>query len=169
MAYSQNGYLAFEHFLNVLNVLQITQSIGKTSEEILISEKARKLKEEKDANELEFALQLWNKINCFLFNYVDSVILVDFLMILLSKSRHKLLTAEKYVEEISQADDLPLEEIEKNRERNSELVLGTLWTVEQLFMFHKYKLNCPSIVTRTGVKIDDSEKKARLYNEHFKE
>lgn len=32
--YSQNGYLAFENFLNVLYMLQITQNIGRIEEEM---------------------------------------------------------------------------------------------------------------------------------------
>lgn len=80
--YSQNGYLAFDHFLNVLYMLQITQNIGKLDEDYLYSERIKRVKEEKDSNELQFCLQLWNKVNCYLFNYVDSIILIDFLMIL---------------------------------------------------------------------------------------
>lgn len=127
-SYSQNGYLAFEHFLRVLYMLQITQNVGRLEEEYPHSDRIKRVKEEKDANELEFALQLWNKINCYLFNYVDSAILIDFLMILLSTSKHKVETAERYIEEISQADDLPIEEIQKNRERNKEFVIDNLWT-----------------------------------------
>lgn len=90
-------------------------------------------------------------------------------MILLSSSRSKISTAQKYVNEISQADDLPAEEIEKNRERNGDLVLDNVWSVEQLFMFFKYKLNCPTIVTRTGFSIERGLKKNKLYSEYFKE
>jgi predicted DNA-binding protein YlxM (UPF0122 family) len=140
-SYSQNGYLAFEHFLRVLYMLQITQNVGRLEEEYVHSDRIKRVKEEKDANELEFALQLWNKINCYLFNYVDSAILVDFLMILLSTSKHKVETAERYIDEISQADDLPIEEIQKNRERNKEFVIDHVWTCDQLFSFYKHKLN----------------------------
>jgi hypothetical protein len=126
--YSQNGYLAFENFLNVLYMLQITQNIGRVDEEYELNERIKRIKEDKEANELEFALQFWNKINCYLFNYVDSIILVDFLMILLSSSKHRLPTAERYVNEISSSDDLPAEDIEKNRQRNSDLYIEHPWT-----------------------------------------
>jgi hypothetical protein len=139
--YSQNGYLAFDHFLNVLYMLQITQNIGKLDEDYLYSERIKRVKEEKDSNELQFCLQLWNKVNCYLFNYVDAIILIDFLMILLSSSKNKIPTAQNYVGEISRADDLPIEEIEKNRERNADLIVDHVWTVEQLFQFYKHKLN----------------------------
>ncbi len=49
--------------------------------------------------------------------------------------------AQSYIEEISQAADLPLEEIEKNRERNADLFVEDQWTVEELFLFYKHKLN----------------------------
>lgn len=62
-------------------------------------------------------------------------------MILLSNSKRKAVTAEKYLADISQADDLSLEEIENNKQRNSELVLKDVWTVEQLFDYFKNKLN----------------------------
>jgi hypothetical protein len=95
-------------------MLQITKVVGRIEEENYnISERMRKLKEEQESNELEFALQLWNKINCYLFNYIDSFILVDFLMILLSNSKSKIKTAHKYINDISQTDDLPIEEIQK--------------------------------------------------------
>lgn len=61
--YSQNGYLAFEHYLHVLYMLQITQNIGRLEEEYAYSDRIKRVKEEKDSNELEFALQLWSKIN----------------------------------------------------------------------------------------------------------
>lgn len=90
-------------------------------------------------------------------------------MILLSNSKHKLGTAEKYIAEISKADDLPEEDIAKNRERNGDLYVEHPWTCEQLFLFHTNKLNCPNIVTRTGFSIDRGLKKNKLYVEHFKE
>jgi len=63
--------MAFEHFLHVLYMLQITKNIGKLEEDFHKNARIRKVKEERDSYELEFALQLWNKINCYLFNYVD--------------------------------------------------------------------------------------------------
>ena len=162
-------------------MLQITQNIGKTDDGIIQSERIRRIKVEKDSVELEFALQLWYKINWYLYTYVDSSILVDFLMILLSNSKRKAVTAEKYLADISQADDLSLEEIENNKQRNSELVLKDVWTVEQLFEYFKNKLNWPTIVTRTGFTIfplggdsqrstfENSEKKQRLISEHYRE
>lgn len=90
-------------------------------------------------------------------------------MILLSGSKHKISTAERYIDEISQADDLPVEEIEKNRERNADLLLDHIWTVEQFFMFYKHKLNCPSIVTRTGFSVDRGMRQSKLYDDYFKE
>lgn len=61
--YSQNGYLAFENFLNVLYMLQITQNIGKVDEDYTKNDRIKRIKEEREAAELEFALQFWNKIN----------------------------------------------------------------------------------------------------------
>lgn len=155
LSISQNGYLAFEHYWNVLYMLKITQSIGRTDENLFASDRMNKIREYKESIELEFALQLWNKVNWYLFNYVDSAILIDFLIILLSNSYNKVNIGEQYISEISQADDLPFEEIEKNKERNSQLVLGNVWTVQQLFEFFKNKLNCASIVSRNGPSIDN--------------
>ena len=90
-------------------------------------------------------------------------------MILLSNSKNKISTAKRYIEEISKADDLPIEEIDKNRERNADLIVDHQWSVEQLFQFYKHKLNCPAIVTRTGFSIDRGLKKNQLYHEYFKE
>lgn len=69
--YSQNGYMAFEHYLHVLYILQITQSMGRLDMGSPKTSVLKRVKEEKEQNELNFALQLWNKINCYLFNYVD--------------------------------------------------------------------------------------------------
>jgi len=69
--YAQNGYMAFEHYLHVLYVLHITQNLGKLDDEFHQSARIRKAKEKQENDELEFSLQLWNKINCYLFNYVD--------------------------------------------------------------------------------------------------
>ena len=90
-------------------------------------------------------------------------------MILLSNSRDKILVAQKYVDDISQADDLPMGEIEKNRERNSDLVVDSLWTVEELFVFFTHKLNCSPVVTRAGFSMDRDIKKHQLFSEHYKE
>ena len=134
---SLNGYIAFENYWNILYLLHITQNIGKYEEGNIQSERIRRVKKEKDSIELEFALQLWNKINVYLFTYVEATVLVDFLMIILSNSKRKITTAENYLVEISQADGLSLEEIEMNKERNSELVLSDVWTIEELFNFSK--------------------------------
>jgi hypothetical protein len=61
--YSQNGYLAFENYLHVLFMLQITQNIGRVDDNFHYSERIKRAKQERDSNELEFALQMWNKIN----------------------------------------------------------------------------------------------------------
>ena len=158
LSLSQNGYLAFEHFWNVLYMLRITQSIGKPIDNTINSARVNKIKENRDSIELEFTLQLWNKINWYLFNYVDSVILIDFLVILLSNSPNKIITGEQYIIEISQADNLPIEEIERNKERNAQLIPYSLWTMKELFEFYKEKLNWPSIVSRNGPTINDSIK-----------
>ena len=164
-----NGYLAFENYWNILYLLHITQNIGKSDEGIIHSERIKRVKKEKDSAELEFALQLWNKINWYLFTYVEATVLIDFLMILLSNSKRKVTTAEKYLLEISQAEGLSLEEIEMNKERNSELVVSNIWSVDELFNFYKIKLNWPAIVARTGLGIENNQRKQRLYNEHYKE
>lgn len=62
-----------------------------------------------------------------------------------------------------------MDEIQNNRERNSDLVVANLWTVEELFIFYKHKLNCSSGVTRTGLSMDRDFKKNQLLTEHFKE
>lgn len=90
-------------------------------------------------------------------------------MILLTSSKHKVETAEKYISDISQADDLPTEEIDKNRQRNADLYIANPWTCELLFHYFKTKLNCPNIVIRTGFSIDRGLKKNKLFTEHFKE
>lgn len=166
---SHNGYLAFEHFWTVLYMLKITQNLGRNQEDNILTARMSRVKEYKETMELEFAIQLWNKINWYLFNYIDAAILIDFLTILLSNSYNKLTIGEQYIYEISQADDVPFEEVEKNKERNAELVLGSVWTVEQLFDFFKNKLNWASIVSRNGVSIDGDLKKQRLTQELFKE
>ena len=44
-------------------MLKITQSIGKSEESAINSARINKIKENRDSIELEFTLQLWNKIN----------------------------------------------------------------------------------------------------------
>jgi len=89
-------------------------------------------------------------------------------MILLSNSRGKISIAQKYIDDISQADDFPMGEIENNRERNSDLVVDNLWTVEELFVF-LHKLNCSPVVARVGFSMDRDIKKHQLFSEHYKE
>jgi hypothetical protein len=90
-------------------------------------------------------------------------------MILFSSSRHKIEKADKYIEEISQAENLPVEEIRKNRENNKDLLVDHLWTTEQLFMFYKRKINALPTFTRSGFSLDREMKRSKLYNEYYKE
>lgn len=71
--------------------------------------------------ELQFGKQIWNRINKYLFNYIDAIILIDVLVILITKSqKHGIREFEKYVADISNVAEVSPEEIGRNMKRNSK-------------------------------------------------
>jgi len=72
--------------------------------------------------ELEFWKQFWHRMNQFLFNYIDSIILVDILDIFFTKSERKSIKEfDNYVDGISRSAQIAPEEIGINFKRNSKL------------------------------------------------
>jgi Fe2+ transport system protein B len=71
--------------------------------------------------ELQFAKQIWNRINKYLFNYIDAIILIDVLVILITKNpKNGVKEFEQYVSDISNVTEIAPEEIGKNMKRNSK-------------------------------------------------
>ena len=125
---SQNGYISFDNYTIVLNQLNLVQVLGSgQAPPTKIRTKIQAKMVDKHEEELEFAKQLWNKVNCFLFNFVDSIILIDFLTLLFQKD-----DLTTFIEEVSRADGLPKSEIENNYERNKDIVGFKGWTLEVL-------------------------------------
>lgn len=75
---SQNGYISFPSFTQALYLLQITKYVGRLETKEKRKSKPRRQEmdriKSKEALEMQFAKQLWNVVNRWLFNYVDSVI-----------------------------------------------------------------------------------------------
>jgi len=69
---------------------------------------------------LDFAKQIWNRLNQFLFNFIDSIILVDILETLFSKPEKKAIKElDKYAGDISKSTKISPNDISKNLKRNS--------------------------------------------------
>jgi len=79
----------------------------------------KKLKDEK-----EFANQLWNRINKYLFNYIDSIILIDVLIILFTKNEKEgVIELENYIEDVANITEISAEEVGRNLKRNSNIIV----------------------------------------------
>jgi len=120
---SQNGYISFSNFVQVLYLLQITSCLGRMNSPNQDSaNRGRQYREELERKEFKFATNLWNILNKYLFNYVDSIICIDILTILLSKDPlNNLDLAEEYLTDVSKIDGMPENEIRKNREMNENI------------------------------------------------
>ena len=99
--------------------------------------------------EFEFATNLWNIINRYLFNYVDSVICIDFLTIILSKDpQDNVGLAEEYLNDVSKIEDMPEHEIRKNRQMNENIYVKSPWPIGKLISEYINNFKQPVEITR---------------------
>mmetsp|Transcript_30943 Transcript_30943/g.27374 ORF Transcript_30943/g.27374 Transcript_30943/m.27374 type:complete len:105 (+) Transcript_30943:624-938(+) len=90
--------------------------------------------------ELAFSKQMWNRINQFLFNFIDSIILVDVLEILFGKHEKKAIQEfDKYVGVVNISSQISHEDISINLKRNKELEINEIWETVEIYSFFKNK------------------------------
>ncbi|CAI2386201.1 unnamed protein product [Moneuplotes crassus] len=168
---SQNGYISFPNFLQALYLLQITTCLGRVNlPNHESASRAKAYREQVERREFEFATNLWNIINKFLFNYVDSVICIDFLTILLSKNPlDNVDLVEEYLSEVSIVDNIPEEEILKNIETNRDIFVEHPWSIQHLFYEYLTNLKQPVQITRQIKGPLAQVKLIETLNEHYKE
>lgn len=122
-----------------------------------------------EKREFEFATNLWNIINRYLFNYVDSVICIDFLTILLSRDPlDNVGLAEQYLNDVSKIDDIPQEELKKNRQMNDNIYVKKPWPIEKLFSEYLANFKQPVQLTRQIKGPIGQVKLIETLNEHYK-
>ena len=167
---SQNGYISFSNFLQALYLLQITNYLGRVNAPNINSAiRAKHYREQIEKKEFEFATHLWNIINRYLFNYVDSVICIDFLTILLSKDPlDNVELAEQYLNDVSKIDDIPQEELIKNRQMNDNIYVKKPWPIERLFTEYLITFKQPVQLTRQIKGPIGQVKLIETLNEHYK-
>ena len=167
---SQNGYISFSNFLQALYLLQITNWLGRVNQ--INKGSAARGKQYRDVlekREFEFATNLWNIINRYLFNYVDSVICIDFLTILLSRDPlDNVGLAEQYLNDVSKIDDIPQEELKKNRQMNDNIYVKKPWPIEKLFSEYLANFKQPVQLTRQIKGPIGQVKLIETLNEHYK-
>jgi len=168
---SQNGYISFANFLQVLYLLQITNWLGRVNLPNHKSASRGKLyREQLEKREFEFATNLWNIINRYMFNYVDSIICIDFLKILLSKDLlNNIDLAEEYLDEVSRIDDMPEHELRKNREMNESIYVKHPWTIEELFTQYWEHFKQSMQITRRIKGPIGQVKLIETLNDHYKD
>lgn len=168
---SQNGYISFSNFLQALYLLQITSCLGritKTNKGSAV--RGKHYREQLEKREFEFATNIWNIINRYLFNYVDSVICIDFLTILLSKDPlDNVQLAEQYLNDVSKIDDIPQEELVKNRQMNDNIYVKKPWSIERLFNEYLINFKQPMQLTRQIKGPIGQVKLIETLNEHYKD
>jgi hypothetical protein len=78
---------------------------------------------EKQVQEVEFVNQLWNKINKYLFNFIDSVILIDALITMFTKNELEgVPELSKYLSDVANITEDNNEEVQKNMKHNSKFI-----------------------------------------------
>ena len=143
---SQNGYVSYESFLDVLHILKITEFLGSKENISSMNERMLKKRSEHLKEEKNFAKQIWNKINSFLFNFVDSSILIDFFLIIFYEG-----DLHTFIDNISVTEDMDEGEIEVNRERNKHLWVSDISSLQHLVLKFKQRVNETAFVKR-GIK-----------------
>ena len=143
---STNGYTSYDSLTKVLNWLKVTEIYGNKSAEnhinsfnnkniLLLTHNGKhhylnsleqnrlKIRKAKYETEKAFVMQLWNKINSFLFKFIDSIILIDILIILfLNNSREGIDNFESYINQINDLIGVSSEDQNKNKEENSTIL-----------------------------------------------
>jgi hypothetical protein len=80
-----------------------------------------KLRVEKYEEEFEFSKQLWNRVNNYLFNYIDLIIMVDILEILfMDHEKNAMKEFDSYVENISKTTEINAKDFGINLKNNSK-------------------------------------------------
>ena len=168
---SQNGYISFPSFLQALYLLQVTNCLGRVNVPNQKSAtRGKHYREQLEKREFEFATNIWNIINRYLFNYVDSVICIDFLTILLSKDPlDNVDLAKEYLEDVSKIEDIPEHELRKNREMNENIYVKKPWSVEKLFREYTKHFKQPVQLTRQIKGPIGQVKLIETLNEHYKD
>ena len=70
---------------------------------------------------------MWNRVNQYLFNFIDSSILQKFITILFERGNLKA-----FIENINFRDELTKEDIQRNFERNKDLMVYEMWSEKLL-------------------------------------
>lgn len=79
------------------------------------------MRKARQQEELELTKQLWGRINKFLFNFIDSIILIDILIILfLNNNKKGIEDFDTYINDITNMTEISPEEIGRNMKRNSK-------------------------------------------------
>ena len=86
---------------------------------------------------MEFAIHLWNNVNQYLFNFIDSVILINVLYFFFSgvfqSEKPSISAVAQYIKSVGQIAEVSQSEQEENKRRNSHLVVDQLYSVEDLY------------------------------------
>ena len=78
------------------------------------------MRKARQKKEHEMAKQLWSKINKFLFNFIDSIILIDILInLFLNATKKGVEEFDAYIHDITNIIEISPEEIGRNLKRNS--------------------------------------------------
>ena len=152
-------------------MLEITNLLGRiNAHNSNSSNRGKMYREQLEMKEFEFAVNLWNIINKYLFNYVDSIILIDFLTIMLSKDPlYNVELAEKYIDDVSTIEGLPQEQLNKNRSMNDNIYMRKPWSIEKLFREYIEQFKQPIQLTRQIKGPIRQVKQFETLTDHFKD
>lgn len=81
------------------------------------------MRKARQQQEIELTKQLWVRINKYLFNFIDSIILIDILIILFLNNHKKGIEEfDNYINDITNMTEISPEEIGRNMKRNSNCI-----------------------------------------------
>jgi hypothetical protein len=178
---SQEGYISFPNFLQVLYLLQVTICLGRINLPNKTSlNRGKKYREQLEEREFEFATNMWNILNWYscpnshksgyLFHFIDSSIWTDFLTILLSRdSSDNVELAEEYLKDVGRINNLPDQELVKNREMSESIYVKHPWSIARLFDEYDQNFKQPIQLTRNIKGPIRQAKMIETLNDHFKE
>jgi hypothetical protein len=113
-----------------------------------VDKRSLKIRVDKYEEEFEFAKQLWNRVNNYLFNYIDLIIMVDILEILFATHNQKksMSDFDAYVENISKTTEITAKDFGRNLKNNSnyiwlkaieQLEISEQWSTSKIFSVFK--------------------------------
>ncbi|CAI2383475.1 unnamed protein product [Moneuplotes crassus] len=144
---SSNGFISYPNFLRVLNDLKLTSFCGNDAAQEILEHYNFSSSQSQDQQELpaeiqeflkeqQFCKQLWNRMNQFLFNFIDSIILIDVLEIFMTKQEQAAINEfDNYVQGISKTTDISPGDIAENLKRNRDLEVKEIWTTKRIFKY----------------------------------